>query len=233
MEADETMLEVPEMKARQKKNTWCVIFPAMFVVLAAIAEPQGSDVARPASARAPAAADSEVPGNWPPGMKRTVSQVFALFPDADREAVMGFIREQLPNELRRLRQMSERQVGDAFGFTIDLVQDSLRMLEMKKDNPALYEKVVQRRNLERLADDLAAQYRRSAGSERQENEIRLRRTLTQCFEIKQELMRRDLAQMEKELGQLRTLIEKREASRIDIINRRLHEVTGKTDHLGW
>ena len=107
------------------------------------------------------------------------------------------------------------------------------MLELKKEDPALYQKVAQRRNLERLADEIAAECRRSAGDERDEHQVKLRRTLTQCFEIKQELMRRDLAQMEKELGKLRTLIEKREASRDDIINRRMNEVTGQTDHMQW
>ena len=221
------------MSRRQMTSTWCLVCLAVCASLpAAKGEPRERD-AGPADSPAAAVPGEESLTSLPPSMSRTVNQVFALFPDANREDVLVFIREQLPHEMRRLREMSERHVGDAFGLTIDLVQDALRLLEMRKEDPALYQKVVQRRNLERLADDLAVQCRRSAGSERQESEVRLRETLTRCFEIKQELMRRDLAQMERELGELKTLIEKREASRKDIINRRIIEVTGQTEHLEW
>jgi len=91
---------------------------------------------------------------------------------------------------------------------------------------------------ERAAADearvLAGQYIQ-ADSEpaRAEAKSKLRAVLAAIFDFQQQRRAREIAQIEERLGKLKETMKKRDASKDPIIDRRVEQLTGGIDELGW
>ena len=177
-----------------------------------------------------------------------MQRVMRHFPDVNHEAVLGFIRDEFPQELHEFRELSLRHVGEAVDLMTHLVRESLDLIEAKRHNPERYEQLMRQRRLHREAFRLAEICRNGDEDddedrdeddgeddedERQGAEEELRDVLEEIFEIKQGMMKAELEHMEKELDRLRGLIERRDSNRDRIIERRLTEMVGDSENLEW
>lgn len=88
-------------------------------------------------------------------------------------------------------------------------------------------------DLERESRELARSARRADGAERSELEAELRTQLNAIFDKKLELRRNRVATLEEKLEDERRQLERRQASRDDIIERRLRSLMGEDDILDW
>jgi hypothetical protein len=61
----------------------------------------------------------------------------------------------------------------------------------------------------------------------------LKKTLDRAFEIKQEIIKMDLERMERDLEELKKLVNKRESRKSAIVDRRIKELLGKTAQTEW
>jgi hypothetical protein len=104
---------------------------------------------------------------------------------------------------------------------------------LERYDPELYELLKQDQELERQTADLSMQYRRAPEEERTALKTQLGELVQQHFDVRQERRRLQLKRLEDELKALRTAIEKRDEARDDVIDRRLLELLGQEDTLGF
>ena len=210
------------------KTMWLVglIVIAMLQVVVAQRPP-------PLPARPP-----QVPGvpPWPLTAEREraiLNDVFARFPDVDREAIMAFVPEHLAPEMWHFRKLAVGRRGESIEFMSDTVVLAMGMIKLQKENPTLFAKRMQQRRVEQRTADMAQAWRRASGEDRVRIEKALRAELGGAFELKQELLRADLADLESEIATLRSLIEQRQSRRDAIVEKRLRDVTQDADELEW
>lgn len=165
--------------------------------------------------------------------QKVLHEVFGRYPGVDRDHVMEFLREHFPREMKRFRSVVAHDEEAAGLLLAGLVSQAMELLETKDHDPRRFARLLEQRKLERKAESLAE----LLADERETNRdgiIRaLRDVLVQVFEIKQQLMQADVAEMEADLEELKQLVQKREAHRKEIITRRLKDLTGETDYLEW
>lgn len=168
-----------------------------------------------------------------PGQADILDAAFRRYPEADREEVMAFLKEQLPEELYAFKLRAMRRREDAIEYMANLIRETLELMETRRSNPELFRKVVRRRTLEQQASRLADSARRAKGDQRTHYLTQLEKALTEAFNLKQEIMKVDVSQMEGELQQLRILLGKRQENGRAIVGRRIAELTGEMDYLQW
>jgi len=159
--------------------------------------------------------------------------VFARFPNVEREDMLRFIQEEFPKEMREFHEIARHHMGEAVDYLTDVVAESLDMVTARRDDPAQFELMMRWRRLESQAFDLAEAYRRVDDGKRDEIAKELRRVLGEGFETKQNLMQRGLGKMREEIERLESLIEKRQAKREAIIERRMDTLAGGGEELEW
>lgn len=155
------------------------------------------------------------------------------FPGVEVDKVMDFVRDRFPREVHEFKRLLIRHRAEAIELMTDLVEEALDMLETKREDPARFERMMELRALDRKSEDQAEAVQRAEGEDREHALAALRGTLGEAFAIKQALMREDLAHLERELKELKNLIEKREKNGDAIIERRLSVLTGEEDELEW
>ena len=175
----------------------------------------------------------ELPRFPPPNESRMIAEVFRRFPEENAEAVMGFIRDNLPMKMREFRALSERHGDRAMEFLTDVILESLDLVRIRRDRPDLFEKVMMRSRIERRVVELAQQYRAAEKDERAALHRELITALERGFDLKQEIMLDDLAAMQTELASLKQLIDRRKENRAMIIQRKATEMTGLEMDLDW
>jgi hypothetical protein len=84
------------------------------------------------------------------------------------------------------------------------------------------------------ARTLAGQYAAAdSDAAREEAKKKLREKLAAIFDLQQQRRAREVAQIEERLGKLKETMKKRDTSKDPIIDRRLDQLTGGVDELGW
>lgn len=162
-----------------------------------------------------------------------VKDVLGRFSDANPEEVMGVIQEQFPRRMREFKELSEEHAGEAIEYFTDLVDEARALLEARRQSPELFRQLVKQRRIERAIGELVAACAELEGNARDEKLAELRRALSDAFQVKQAFLKADLAQMEKDVEELRMLVTKREDKREDIVERRLQELIGESQYLEW
>ncbi len=168
-----------------------------------------------------------------PYESQLVRTVLARFASSDSDKVMDFIRANLPSRFRDFRAMSVSDRDKASGYLTELVREALQLLDMKSHDPERFELVIKQINLERRAHELANTARQARSAVRKKSLEQLNGLLGESFEVKQQLMKRDVEEMSRDLAELRALLGKRKEHRAAIIARRREQLTGKDAHLKW
>ena len=165
--------------------------------------------------------------------KAVFDNVFVRFADIDRVQTLAFIRQQFPRELQEFTRMSRRDLQKAMGYFIGVVDRAVDLMEIRDHNPDVYEIMIGHRELEERVNSLAQVLKEGEGSKHDEAETELQRKLQDSFSAKQKLMRIDIQQMEHQLKDLKSLLEKREKNSEVIIRKRYDDLLGDTAGLKW
>lgn len=104
--------------------------------------------------------------------------------------------------------------------------------DIQAQNQVLYQRLVREWQLEAQVQNRAMELRGFSKEEMQPHLAEMRTLLDAIFELKQENRRHEMAQLEKQLTELRQRLEKREAQREYLIERRLQELLG-VDTTEW
>lgn len=175
------------------------------------------------------------PADMPPipEEQELVDAVFAGFPGINRGAVVEMMGSNFKAELSDFRRIGILDSGRAIGILHNAVREAVRLGEIKEKDPDLYAKMVLQKQFDEKSAQLAAEYRRVQGDAKGAVMAELRKVLEAAFNLKQELMKKDVQQMQEELGRLKDLIDKRQENRDAIIGKRLGELTVETGYLEW
>ncbi|MCK4850220.1 MAG: hypothetical protein KAT11_02660 [Phycisphaerae bacterium] len=89
------------------------------------------------------------------------------------------------------------------------------------------------RKLEQQSQALAKRYRQAKGPDKEELGEKLRKTLTEAFELKVQTQAKQVQRLERQLEKLREQLEKRERNREAMIQKRFTHLTGQEEDLPW
>jgi len=100
----------------------------------------------------------------------------------------------------------------------------------EKNRMETYKKIEQ---LEIQTESLGIQYQHADAQEKANIKKNLKVKLSQLFDLKEEGRRMEVEMFEKELKKLKESLDVRKKNKDDIILRRLSELIGNDDYLGW
>jgi len=172
----------------------------------------------------------------PPSLQKgqeLIESVLNRFPEIDPGEIMAIVHEEFPREMRRFRAIAITKSGDALELLTRVVGEALDLLEAKRRDPDLYQLMRSRRRLDRTATELGRAAQRSDGEKKKKLLTELQTTLEESFRVKQKVMKAEVEQVERELDDLRELINRRELMRGEIVGRRISELTENTNDLEW
>ena len=167
------------------------------------------------------------------GVRGAMHQALRGVPEDEREHVIRFVREHFEAELAEAEELAEEEPREAREIVTDVVHEARELLELREEEPEQFEKAMRRMETERRASELAERCRASKGEARERLMKELRGVLNEAFSMRQAAMEEETRELEEELKRLRTLIEKREANRDAIVERRIEELTGEEEFLEW
>ncbi|MBM4142569.1 MAG: hypothetical protein FJ225_03100 [Lentisphaerae bacterium] len=215
----------------------CATSATLGLCVLAMAFAAGGRAGEPAPAAPPpppaSAADREPRLPPIPNEAEVMEAVFATLPDVDPREVLEFIAAEFPAELYRFKTALMRKPEEAVELFTSLVGESLELMRARRGDPERFAKLMRERELERKAARLAETVRAADGAARAGAAEELRRTLTEAFEIRQELMQADVRQLAAELHKLRQLVEARDRNRESIIAQRVGQMSGDLDQFVW
>jgi len=159
--------------------------------------------------------------------------VFEHFPGVNKDDVMKFIGDNFKSDVPEFRKLSNEDAVKATTFMMDLVGEALALMEIARKDNELASMIVKQKDLERKAKRKAGEVVMSEGKEKEVAKAELRKMLEQAFDVKQMLMKRDLAGMQAELRRLDEMIARRNEYRSQIIDRKLNELTLEENYLKW
>jgi hypothetical protein len=159
--------------------------------------------------------------------------VFARFPSVDREAMMQYIAERMPADLQDFTLLSMQDLGEAVKLLSGLVRDALEWRQLESRQPERYALTRRHRALERQVREQGEVVRQSSDAARDAQMLVLNGLVAEAFQVKQELMRQDLAAIRKQVDDLAALVERRETNRAAIVEQRVREVAGLVDPASW
>ncbi len=169
----------------------------------------------------------------PPGEKYVFEAVFQRFPGVDRDEVLEFAREHFAAKMQEIDKLASVQPNEAVEDMTQVVYEVVKLLEVKESYPELFEHKIKQMRLEKEVARYVERTRLAKGSKRDKALTRLKETLGQVFEVKQEVIKMDLVRMERELGRLKKMVKQREENKDSIVHRRVRELLGETAQVEW
>ncbi|MDD4871449.1 MAG: hypothetical protein PHR77_12900 [Kiritimatiellae bacterium] len=162
-----------------------------------------------------------------------IMEVMSRHPGIHPDEVMRFIQEQFPEEMERLQDLKRKNPREADEVLTDLIENAINLLEMRHKNPEQFKKAIHKTKLDREAEHLGVKCRNKDVMDKEQILKEMRNVLEQSFELKQELMKMEVAELEREIQELKKMIEKRQENKKVMIERRVKELTGKEPELQW
>ncbi|MEN6451790.1 MAG: hypothetical protein ABFC96_14970 [Thermoguttaceae bacterium] len=104
---------------------------------------------------------------------------------------------------------------------------------LEKNDPELYALIKKDMDLERQTRDLVKQYREASKDEREKVKAQLDEVVGKHFDARQQKRTLELKRMEQKLQELRDNVDKRSKARKEIIEKRVADLTGHGEDLGF
>ncbi len=153
------------------------------------------------------------------------------------ERLLQWLAPREPARARALKTLidekrfdvAEREFEDALQA---MDRETSRAATEPKD-PEVRERETQNARLEAASRELADAYRKAGGEEKEAIRGKLRETLAQLFEVREWFRHRELERLQREIDQMRRVLEERQANRERILEKRLSELIGEGDPLDW
>jgi len=142
----------------------------------------------------------------------------------ERATVQRTLFSLFPEELRRAEIMLQRNREEAEEIVDEAVDQAWELLELREDQPAKYETAVKLRQFNNQAAVLGRRIAGTKGGEQKALLAQLRKNLQAFFDLKQEQMKRNAADMKAELQHLENQISRRAQRREALVDRRLRQL---------
>ncbi len=162
-----------------------------------------------------------------------IENVLKVFPEVDPDELMSFVHKEFPMEMRQVGELSKKHMERAFELLAGVIRESQELIEIREDDPKLFELRLNQLRLERRATLLAEECLVSKPPEREVKIKELELLLTKAFENKQALMRLDVKRMQSQLSDLQALIDRRASVKNAIVSSRMLQITGEREGLEW
>jgi hypothetical protein len=164
--------------------------------------------------------------------------------DARREIGKRLLEHLKETDRDRYDELMKMREDDDVRFQKELLEYGAnlrrKMLERREQSPEALERLDEIERMEKQARELAEKYRDASKEEKAGLAAELKAIVGALFDAKlanqQEGMKRleqKLEETKKQLAEWKELLEKRQAARDTIIERRIEALTGKGDHLEW
>jgi len=148
--------------------------------------------------------------------------------------LLDFIKEYTPFTYNRLQELKEI---DPFKYEHLLMQKYRQMMElkqMKKSDPEAYKDAIKAMQLDEKTIELSKKYRDSNNKD-EKNKImgELKTVLSTLFDLREKERERKIKQLEEEIKHLKDLLASRRKNKEIIIQKKLDELTGKSEKTEW
>ena len=104
---------------------------------------------------------------------------------------------------------------------------------MRQNDPELFKLLQEDTELDRRTHELGMQFRQAPPEQRERIKQEVHQLVTKQFEIRQQRRVLELKRVEGELQRLREAVERRAKAREQLIERRISELLGREDDLGF
>ena len=142
----------------------------------------------------------------------------------ERAMIQRMLFSLFPEELRRAEAMLRRNREEAEEIVGEAVDQAWELRELQEDNPGRYETAVRLRQLNNQAAVLGRKVAGTKGAEQAALLAQLKKNLAAFFDLKQEQMKRNAADMKAELQHLEGQIRRRSQRREALVERRLRQL---------
>lgn len=104
---------------------------------------------------------------------------------------------------------------------------------LERNDPEMFKLFKEEMELEHQSRDLAGQFRQSPSPKRDEVKKQLQKIVSQQFEVRQQRRQLELKRLEEELQRLREAIEARNKARQQLVEKRVSELLGQDEDVGF
>jgi hypothetical protein len=104
---------------------------------------------------------------------------------------------------------------------------------LEKRDPEMFKLVKEEIELDRKTRELVHDYRQASTSQRDEIKKEIQKQVDQQFQVRQQRRQLDLKRFEEELQRLRSAIEQRNQARKQIVEKRVTELLGQEEEVGF
>jgi len=142
------------------------------------------------------------------------------------EALDNYLKAELLSVKELDERGYKRMLRDAYFRNFNYPFYSQRDREFRENDKKTME-------LEILTQTKSIKYRAASGSEKEQLKKELEQTLDQLFEMKENVKRIQIKEIEQELKEMKLSLQKRQENKNEIIRRRLQDLLGEADYLDW
>lgn len=150
------------------------------------------------------------------------------------EAAMHFTKKRMPLTYKMLCELKQEE-PEEFEEYIEEIFDGIEHFRcIAEVDPAAAQALLRAHEMELETQHLAEEIHATHDDAKVETlRTKLRAKLSKAFELHLKEPLFELKMLEKEVAEIRTMLEKRRANKESIIQRRLDELIGEHDDLGW
>jgi hypothetical protein len=104
---------------------------------------------------------------------------------------------------------------------------------LEKNDPEMYKLLQQEFELERRTQELAMQFRRAPQTQREAVKKEIEKAVNDLFEVRQQRRQLEIKRLDEELQRLRDEIERRRKAREKLVEKRVQELLGQQEDVGF
>lgn len=154
--------------------------------------------------------------------------------EEEGEELMQFVEKEMPKGTAAyINQLIVENPYEAYEALEYLMETRNEYLELKEVQPEVAKDFLDYNHSETASYMLAMKIEKSDGKNDEALKKKLRGEIEKAFDLRLTLQKAELANLEDEVEELRTLLKKRETAREAVIERRFKELTGENEHLEW
>ena len=150
------------------------------------------------------------------------------------DEIHEFLEDNLPERAEEMKRLNEKE-PEAYRHEIMMIGEMvMRYREMMEHNPELAEAFIRSHKMETECNRLAEEIRETEDLEKQRVlRSKLKQLLAEVFDLRLKEPEMHIQNLEKEINEMKGMIERRKANKDKIIQRRLKEMTGERNDLDW
>jgi hypothetical protein len=184
-----------------------------------------------AQEQTPPRANAPFQGRKPP--LAPLPENFVLTPELEK-AALDYLAQSNPLEAQDLQRF---KLADQRRYTMRLkavLDEKARLEFFQKDDPARYERELKIRDLERQSRELSENYRKTPDeAARKTMRTNLSNVIAQLFDLREVNRQDEVKRMQADLKRLIETLELRQKNRVNIIERRIQQLTGEAGAMEW